>query len=85
MQDKVLIVEDNPEVVRLLKRALEKQGYRISVALDGEEALQKIIQEPPDLVLLDLGLPKLSGEEVCKVIRKRWRRSRRRLILLLML
>jgi DNA-binding response OmpR family regulator len=79
---KVLIVEDDPDIIRLLKCRLEKENYLISVAMDGEEALQKTTQESPDLVLLDLGLPKLSGEEVCKAIRKDEKLGKVRIVML---
>jgi DNA-binding response OmpR family regulator len=67
---KILIVEDEPAIVRLLKHALERERYLVCVAGDGEEALEKIEQDSPDLVILDLGLPKISGTEVCKTIRR---------------
>ena len=82
MQDKVLIVDDDPDIIRLLKRALNQKNYLISVAMDGEEALQKITQECPDLVILDLGLPRLSGEEVCKKIRKNEKFEKIRIVML---
>jgi len=67
---KILIVDDDPAIVESLKHILERRGCRTCVAMDGEAALQKIEQETIDLVLLDLELPKLPGEEVCKKIRK---------------
>ena len=79
---KVLIVDDNPDIIRILKRALEKEKYDISVAMDGEEALDKTIHDSPDLVILDLSLPKLSGEEVCKAIRKNEKLQKVRIIIL---
>lgn len=79
---KVLLVDDNPDVIRLLKRALEKENYLISIAMDGEEALQKTTLDPPDLVILDLELPKLPGEEVCRAIRKNEKLGHVRIIIL---
>ena len=66
---KILIVDDDPNIVQMLKRALEYRGYLVLIAMDGEEALRKTEQEVPDLILLDLRLPRLPGEEVCKKIR----------------
>ncbi len=66
---KILIVDDEPDIVLLAKRLLEKEGYRTITAYDGEEALQKINVEFPDLVLLDIILPKKDGFEVCKEIK----------------
>jgi len=67
---KILIVDDNPEIVKLLAAVIEMNGYDIFVARDGMEALSQIEQVAPDLVILDLGLPKLSGEEVCRSVRR---------------
>jgi DNA-binding response OmpR family regulator len=66
---KILIVDDEPDIVLLAKRLLEKEGYRTITAYDGEEALQKINVEFPDLVLLDIILPKKDGFEVCREIK----------------
>ena len=67
----VLIVEDEPPQVELLGHSLEKEGFRAIVAGDGEEALAKIAEEAPDLVILDWMLPNLSGIEVCRRLRER--------------
>jgi len=66
---KILVVDDDREILGILKRLLELKGYQVFMACDGEEALQKIGIEAPDLVILDLGLPKLSGETVCRQLR----------------
>ena len=67
---KILIVEDE-EAIRLgLVDLLEIEGYQIDVAVDGEEAIEKVRQFQPHLVILDLMLPKLSGYDVCRYIRK---------------
>ena len=65
----ILIVEDDPANIDLLKAQLSDQGYLIESALDGEEALQSIVHKKPDLILLDIMLPKKSGFEVCKCIK----------------
>lgn len=70
MGKRILVVEDEPETAEILQRLLERRGYQVSVSMNGKEALEKINKDPPDLVILDLNLPKLPGEEVCKEIRK---------------
>lgn len=68
--DRILIVDDNPVNVELLKAQLKAHAYTLETAYDGEEALAKIRKNPPDLVLLDLMMPKISGYEVCKQIKQ---------------
>lgn len=67
---KVLVVEDDPHIRTFLVRRLESSGYETLCAEDGAEGLEKSRQEHPDVILLDLKLPKLSGEEVCKQVRE---------------
>ncbi|WP_256367114.1 MULTISPECIES: phosphate regulon transcriptional regulator PhoB [unclassified Acidisoma] len=67
----VLIVEDEAALMTMLRYNLEKQGFRVEEAGDGEEALTRISELKPDLVLLDWMLPHLSGIEVCRQIRRR--------------
>jgi DNA-binding response OmpR family regulator len=67
---RVLVVDDDPLLVRLLRTHLEKAGYRVLAAADGEQALEVAADELPDLVVLDLMLPKLDGYEVCRRIRE---------------
>ena len=67
----VLLVEDDAAIATLLRYNLEKQGYRVAEASDGQEALTLIQEQPPDLVLLDWMLPTLSGIEVCRQIRRK--------------
>ena len=66
----VLVVEDEPSLVTMLRYNLEKQGYRVDEAGDGQEAMTRIAEAPPDLVLLDWMLPVMSGIEVCRQIRR---------------
>lgn len=66
-----LIVEDEAPLVELVRYNLEKEGYEIEVATDGEEALLMIEERQPDIVLLDWMLPKLAGIEVCRRLRGR--------------
>src|ERR1700757_3125408 len=67
----VLVVEDEAPLVTMLRYNLEKQGFRVEEATDGQEALTRIAETPPDLVLLDWMLPVVSGIEVCRQIRRR--------------
>lgn len=67
----VLIVEDEAALVTLLRYNLEKQGFRVEDVGDGGEALARIAEEPPDLLLLDWMLPTISGIEVCRQLRRR--------------
>jgi CheY-like chemotaxis protein len=66
---KVLVVDDNPVSRELIREVLEGPQQRILEAEDGEEALEKVLQEEPDLVLLDIQLPLLDGYEVLRRIR----------------
>lgn len=69
-RQKILIVDDNPTNVELLCAQLKPYHYEIMTAYDGDAALKKIEESPPDLVLLDLMMPKVSGYEVCQSIKK---------------
>ena len=66
MPRKLLIVEDNQDNRELAIKVLKNKGYEIIEAVDGEEAIEKAISEKPDLILLDISLPKLDGYEVAK-------------------
>ncbi|WP_332821961.1 response regulator transcription factor [Pseudomonas sp.] len=70
MSKTVLIADDEPNIVISLEFLLEQAGYRVLVAHDGQEALEAIARQPPDLVLLDVMLPRLSGFDVCQKIRE---------------
>ncbi len=65
----ILVVEDEAPIVELLRYNLETSGYSVSVATDGDEALERVAEEPPDAVLLDWMLPRKSGIEVCRQLR----------------
>jgi two-component system, OmpR family, phosphate regulon response regulator PhoB len=67
----VLVVEDEAALATMLRYNLEKQGYRVEEAADGQEALTRIAETQPDLVLLDWMLPQMSGLEVCRQIRRK--------------
>jgi DNA-binding response OmpR family regulator len=66
---KILIAEDNPEGAELLEAYLDGSDYDIEVAVDGDDTLRKVQSFQPDLILLDVMMPKISGFEVCKRIR----------------
>jgi len=70
----VLIVDDEPNIVRSLQFLMTKAGYDVRVARDGEQALDEIAKTQPDLVLLDVMMPKRDGFDVCQTIRAnpRW-------------
>ena len=69
MGKRVLIAEDEPHLVESLTFILSREGHEIATALDGEAALQSIWSEPPDLVILDVMLPKINGFEILKKVR----------------
>jgi two-component system phosphate regulon response regulator PhoB len=71
MTPHVLVVEDEDALSALLQYNLDKEGYQVTVAADGEEALVLIDETPPDLIVLDWMLPKVSGVEVCRRLRAR--------------
>jgi two-component system, OmpR family, response regulator len=70
MSDKVLIVEDDANLLEAIKYNLRKEGYNVLAAGDGEAALETARKEKPDILLLDIMLPKLNGFEVCRILRK---------------
>jgi two-component system response regulator MprA len=67
----VLVVEDDTEIAGVLRRSLDKDGYDVRIAGDGEAALEEAALFAPDAVVLDLGLPRLDGVEVCRRLRER--------------
>jgi len=69
MAIRVLIVEDEKDILRLLKYNLEKEGYAVLTATDGEAGLAMARNEKPDFIILDLMLPKLDGMQVCRTLR----------------
>ncbi|MFN3835323.1 MAG: phosphate regulon transcriptional regulator PhoB [Glycocaulis sp.] len=69
MQPHVLVVEDEDALAELLQYNLKKEGFRVSVAADGEEAMILVEERQPDVILLDWMLPKVSGIEVCRRLR----------------
>ena len=69
MSKKILIVDDEPNIVISLEFLMKKEGFQVAVAGDGEEALAKVASFAPDLLLLDVMMPKKSGFEVCEALR----------------
>ncbi|UCV05413.1 response regulator transcription factor [Azonexus sp. IMCC34842] len=69
MAHKILIVDDEPNIVISLEFLMKKEGFEIAIAGDGEEALAKVASFKPDLLLLDVMMPKKSGFEVCEALR----------------
>ncbi len=67
---KILVVDDEDHIVELIKFNLESNGYDVISAFNGEEAIEKAIDEKPDLIILDLMLPKVTGVEVCKRVKE---------------
>lgn len=70
MATRILVVEDDPNLLETLRYSLAKEGYSVLAAADGEKALEVGRRERPDLIVLDLMLPKLSGLDVCRILRK---------------
>ena len=70
MNYKILIADDDTEVLDLLVYALEAEHYVVVTATDGETAYRKVLEEKPDLVILDVNMPGMSGFEVCQKIRE---------------
>jgi CheY-like chemotaxis protein len=70
MSVRILVVDDDPNVQRSLSFTLQQEGYEVSIAGDGAEALKKWADESPDLMLLDVGLPKMDGYQVATKIRE---------------
>ena len=66
---KILIVDDAPDIVDMTSRVLLKDGHEMMVAGDGEECLEILKKDRPDLILLDIMIPKIDGWDVCKIIK----------------
>jgi DNA-binding response OmpR family regulator len=69
MPKKILVADDEPNIVISLEYLLKREGYTVLIARDGQEALEAITREKPDLVLLDVMMPKKTGFEVCQALR----------------
>lgn len=69
MSPKILVADDEPNIVISLEYLLKREGYTVVIARDGQEAVDAILREQPDLVLLDVMMPKKTGFEVCQEVR----------------
>jgi Response regulators consisting of a CheY-like receiver domain and a winged-helix DNA-binding domain len=69
MPKKILVTDDSPTIVAITKELLESAGYSVITATDGQEALEKTKKERPDLIVLDLMLPKIDGYKVCAMLK----------------
>jgi DNA-binding response OmpR family regulator len=69
MSKRILVVDDEPSILLSLEFLMEQEGYDVHTATDGEEALQAVHEKLPDLILLDVMMPKRDGFEVCQTIR----------------
>jgi len=82
MSYKLLVVDDEKDIVETLQKRLLEEGYEVVVAFDGEEALVRVKEDNPDIILLDLILPKLHGFEVLKEIREKYKDKWRPIIII---
>jgi len=77
MKEKILVVDDDPDILEALTMILESQGYQVVTAQDGVEGLANLKAEKPDLMILDLLMPKMDGFAVCKELQDpRWAKYR---------
>ena len=67
---RILVVDDEPSLLLIVTKRLESEGFMVTTAEDGEEALQKVKLTPPHLIILDVMMPKLDGYEVCKRLKQ---------------
>lgn len=70
IREKILIVDDDPDILDILKLTLEGEGYEVIEAMDGEEALKKAYNRAPNFIILDYKMPKVDGYEVCRILKK---------------
>jgi len=61
----ILLVDDEQMILRIMRLALEKDGYRVDTAIDGMDALEKITASPPDVLITDIDMPRMTGKELC--------------------
>lgn len=66
---KVLLVDDEEDFVDIVRTRLESNGFEVAVAYDGEEALEKVKEEKPDIIILDIVIPKVNGFDVCRKLK----------------
>jgi two-component system, OmpR family, KDP operon response regulator KdpE len=66
----ILVVDDEPQILRVMRASLPARGYEVRAATSGQEAIDELHKEVPDLVILDLAMPEMSGLEVCRRVRE---------------
>ncbi|NOY86927.1 MAG: response regulator [Deltaproteobacteria bacterium] len=81
-QTNILVVDDDPGIQEILRIVLEKQGYRVHIAEDGEKAIDRFLEVEPDLVISDISMPKGDGFNVAILIRSKEREGRKTPILM---
>ena len=81
MPETILIVDDEPSIVAPLQFLMQRNGYRVLVAQTGEQALEVIAAEKPEVVLLDIMLPGISGFDVCRMVRENRQLDQTRIVL----
>ena len=64
----ILLVDDEPMTLRVMRQALEKDGFQITTAFDGKDAFEKIMANEPDVLITDIQMPRLDGKELCRLI-----------------
>lgn len=69
-KQRILIAEDDPSILKVTKLRLEHEGYEVTTAVDGAEALQRATAELPNLILMDVLMPKLNGYDVCRTLKQ---------------
>jgi DNA-binding response OmpR family regulator len=67
---RVLVVDDDPEIVDAVGEALQDDGFLVETATDGAAALKRVLEAPPDLIVLDVRMPNLNGWEFCEIVRR---------------
>jgi len=67
---KVLVVDDEPDYAEMVKKYLEKEGFAVEIAYDGQEAIEKVQAGPPDAIVLDVMMPEKDGYQVCSELKK---------------
>ena len=79
---KILLVDDEPHVIKVLKLFLDKNGYQVSVANNGEQALAKVTTDNPDVVITDIQMPRMNGQELCNKINESCTSSKPHMIIM---
>ncbi|GHA15193.1 response regulator [Oceanisphaera arctica] len=68
MTPTILLVDDEPHILRIMRLQLERQGYQISTCSNGEDAFNRLRESPPDVLITDIQMPRMTGEQLCKKI-----------------